>query len=204
MGKPTGFMEYARQDPKKRPVAERVADYREVEQPLSPEELASPGRALHGLRHPVLPRLRVPAGEPHPRVQRHGLPQAVAAGPGPAARDEQLPGGHRPHLPRPVRGRLHASRSTRRPSRSGRSNWRSSSAAGARAGSGRSRRRGRPAAASPSSAPARPAWPPPSNSPARGTRSSSSRRPTGPAASCATASPTSNSKRPSSTAGWSR
>jgi glutamate synthase (NADPH) small chain len=39
MGKPTGFMEHARQDPKKRPVAERVADYAEVEQPLTPAEL---------------------------------------------------------------------------------------------------------------------------------------------------------------------
>jgi glutamate synthase (NADPH) small chain len=43
MGKPTGFMEYPRQDPKKRPVTERVTDYREVELPLSPEELATQG-----------------------------------------------------------------------------------------------------------------------------------------------------------------
>jgi NAD(P)H-dependent glutamate synthase small subunit len=39
MGKPTGFMEYAREDPKKRPVAERTADYKEVEQLLSAPEL---------------------------------------------------------------------------------------------------------------------------------------------------------------------
>jgi glutamate synthase (NADPH) small chain len=39
MGKPTGFMEFPRQDPKKRPVAERVTDFREVEQMLSPEDL---------------------------------------------------------------------------------------------------------------------------------------------------------------------
>jgi glutamate synthase (NADPH) small chain len=39
MGKPTGFMEFPRQDPKKRPVAERIADFREVEQLLSPEDL---------------------------------------------------------------------------------------------------------------------------------------------------------------------
>jgi NAD(P)H-dependent glutamate synthase small subunit len=39
MGKPTGFMEYERQDPKKRPVAERIADFKEVEQLLSADEL---------------------------------------------------------------------------------------------------------------------------------------------------------------------
>jgi len=40
MGKPTGFLEHAREEPPKRPVAERVADYREVEQPLPPDRLA--------------------------------------------------------------------------------------------------------------------------------------------------------------------
>ncbi|MEW6515633.1 MAG: glutamate synthase subunit beta [candidate division FCPU426 bacterium] len=39
MAKPTGFLEYARQDPPKRPVDERVHDYREVEQTLSPADL---------------------------------------------------------------------------------------------------------------------------------------------------------------------
>jgi glutamate synthase (NADPH) small chain len=39
MGKPTGFMEHAREDPKKRPVAERVADFKEVEQLLSADTL---------------------------------------------------------------------------------------------------------------------------------------------------------------------
>jgi glutamate synthase (NADPH) small chain len=39
MGKPTGFMEHPRQDPKKRPVAERVADYKEIEQLLDQPEL---------------------------------------------------------------------------------------------------------------------------------------------------------------------
>ncbi|MEW6355451.1 MAG: glutamate synthase subunit beta [Planctomycetota bacterium] len=39
MGKPKGFLEYARKDPHKRPIGERVQDYREIEQPLSLEEL---------------------------------------------------------------------------------------------------------------------------------------------------------------------
>jgi NAD(P)H-dependent glutamate synthase small subunit len=39
MGKPTGFMEFARQDPPKRPARERIHDYHEIEELLSPEEL---------------------------------------------------------------------------------------------------------------------------------------------------------------------
>jgi NAD(P)H-dependent glutamate synthase small subunit len=43
MGEPTGFLEYARQDPPKRPVAERVRDYCEIERSLSPEEVRTQG-----------------------------------------------------------------------------------------------------------------------------------------------------------------
>ncbi len=39
MGKPTGFLEYERKDPPKRPVEERVKDFREVERLLPMEEL---------------------------------------------------------------------------------------------------------------------------------------------------------------------
>ena len=39
MGKPTGFMEHARQDAPKRPVEERVADYQEEEQALAAPDL---------------------------------------------------------------------------------------------------------------------------------------------------------------------
>ena len=39
MGKPTGFLEYERKDPPKRPVEERIKDFREVEQFLPIEEL---------------------------------------------------------------------------------------------------------------------------------------------------------------------
>ena len=203
MGKPTGFMEYARQDPKKRPVAERIADYREVEQPLSAEELALQACRCMDCGIPYCHAFGCPLANRIPEFNDMVYREAVAAGPGPAARDEQLPGGHRPHLPRPVRGRLHplhqpggrhdpADRTGDRGARLARGMD--------PAGAGRAKS---PAAASPSSAPGRRAWPPPSNSPARGTRSSSSRRPPRPAASCGTASPTSNSKRPSSTGGWS-
>lgn len=39
MGKPTGFLEYERRDPPKRPVDERVRDFREIEQLLPADEL---------------------------------------------------------------------------------------------------------------------------------------------------------------------
>lgn len=39
MGKPTGFMEFPRREPSKRPVDERVRDYREIELPVPLEEL---------------------------------------------------------------------------------------------------------------------------------------------------------------------
>ena len=54
------------------------------------------------------------------------------------------------------------------------------------------------------SAPARPAWPPPSSSPGPGTPSRSTSAPTGSAACCATASPSSRWRRGSSTGAWSR
>ena len=66
-----------------------------------------PGRALHGLRHPVLPP-GLPAGQPDPGVERPGLARRLGGGRRAAARDEQLPGVHRPALPGAVRDRLRA------------------------------------------------------------------------------------------------
>ena len=43
MGKVTGFLEFERQDPSKRPTAERVRDYREFELPIIQEDLAKQG-----------------------------------------------------------------------------------------------------------------------------------------------------------------
>ena len=81
------------------------------------------------------------------------------------ALDQQLPGIHRPHLPRALRGVLHAEHRRQPGDHQDRSNARSSIAAGKKAGSSRCvRRAARPARASPSSAPARPAWPAPSSS----------------------------------------
>ena len=65
------------------------------------------GRALHGLRHPVLP-VRLPGQQYHSRLERPGLPAAVARGARRAALDQQFPRVHRANLPRALRGRLHA------------------------------------------------------------------------------------------------
>ena len=51
--------------------------------------------------------LGLPAQQPHPRVERAGLPGQVGAGPPPPAGHQPLPRVHQPGLPRPVRGRLH-------------------------------------------------------------------------------------------------
>ena len=61
------------------------ADFKAVE--LPPDRRGDPraGGALHGLRHAVLPRLRLPAGQRHPGVQRPRLPRPLGGGAGPAA-----------------------------------------------------------------------------------------------------------------------
>ena len=42
------------------------------------DKLADPGRALHGLRHPVLQQ-RLPARQPDPRLERPRLPRATGS-----------------------------------------------------------------------------------------------------------------------------
>ena len=122
----------------------------------------------------------------------------------PPARHQQLSRVHRPHLPRPLRGRLRprhrpaarlhqAHRAQHRRSRLGR-----------RLDPSRAARAEHRQAASPSSAAARQASPPRSSFAAPATPSPSMKRPTASAASSATASPTSNWKSTSSTAASSR
>ncbi len=76
------------------------------------EAPAQPGRALHGLRRAVLPHgqadlghgLGLPGEQPHPGVERPGLPGTVARSARAPAQDQQLPGVHRPRLSGAVRG----------------------------------------------------------------------------------------------------
>ena len=56
MGKITGFLEFERNDRDYEPVEERIKHWHEFVLPLPEEETPQAGRALHGLRHSVLPR----------------------------------------------------------------------------------------------------------------------------------------------------
>ena len=103
---------------------------------------AQAGGALHGLRHPVLPRPdRLPGAQPDSRLERPRLPGRLGGGGAQPALHQQLPGIHRPHLPG-ARARKPApstSRTSRSPSR--RSSRRSPTRPGRWAGSSRSRPR---------------------------------------------------------------
>ena len=200
MGKPTGFIEIQR---KKQPTASgRGARPRLARGlPAVPDGRArDAGRALHGLRHPVLPS-GLPARQPDPGLERPRLPRPLAGGDRAPARDQQLPGVHRQLCPAPCEGVVRA-RHQRRPghdqvdrggdhrSRLGRGLGRAAAAGDAHGeeGGGRRLRAGRPG----------------------GGRSAEPRRPLGhglrevataSAACCATASPTSRWRSASSTAG---
>ena len=60
MGKPTGFMDYKRQELALRPLQERIKDWEEIKTSSLPhkEELQKTGCALHGLRYSLLPQRR--------------------------------------------------------------------------------------------------------------------------------------------------
>jgi hypothetical protein len=55
MGKVTGFLEYTRELPQRRPVTERVNDWFEIYRAFPEENIRQQG-ALHGLRRALLPQ----------------------------------------------------------------------------------------------------------------------------------------------------
>jgi glutamate synthase (NADPH/NADH) small chain len=72
MADPKGFLKTRRG--RRRPAPGRrlrLRDWREVYEPFAPGGWSG-RRPVHGLRHPVLPQ-RLPAGQPHPGVERPGL-----------------------------------------------------------------------------------------------------------------------------------
>ena len=73
------------------------------------------GRALHGLRHPVL-HVGLPGQQHHPRLERPRVSPGLEERDRDAALDQQLPRVHRPHLPGAVRGSVRAAHQ-RRPGR---------------------------------------------------------------------------------------
>lgn len=54
MGKPTGFMEYKREDAPAYSVKERIKNFDEFHDPLSKEDQAKTGCKMHGLRRAFL------------------------------------------------------------------------------------------------------------------------------------------------------
>ena len=102
MGELGAFLKIHRVGFDKRDPRQRVGDYKPVLRAAARGGASPPGRALHGLRRAVLPR-GLPAGQPHPRLERPRLPRQVARGDRAAARDQQLPRVHRADLPGAVR-----------------------------------------------------------------------------------------------------
>ena len=107
MGKATGFIEFSRAKPPARPVAERVGDYRHVYKRVPGRGAGAPGRALHGLRHPVLPS-GLPARQSDSRLERSGLPRFVAGRDRASPSDQQLPRVHGPAVSGALRGIVRA------------------------------------------------------------------------------------------------
>ena len=106
MGKVTGFLEIERQDRGYEKPEMRVHNYKEFVHPLSYGEVGEAGRALHGLRHSLLPS-GLPGQQSDPRLEQSGLSRPVAHGVGHAALHQQFSGIHRPRLPRALRSLLH-------------------------------------------------------------------------------------------------
>ena len=79
MGKITGFMEIERRDRPYAPVPERVKVLQGVHPPAARRGDERAGRALHGLRHPVLPD-GLPGEQHHPGLERPRVPRPLARG----------------------------------------------------------------------------------------------------------------------------
>ena len=141
MGKPTGFMEYPREPKHERPPLERIRDWSESH-PAVRRRPSAAGRALHGLRRPVLPHgqahrrhgVGLPGEQPHPGVERPRLPRPVAEAYIRLAKTNNFPEFTGRVCPAPCEG-LHARHQRAAPSPSSSSSRRSSTARSRRAGS---------------------------------------------------------------------
>ena len=111
MADPKGFLKNGREVAERRPVEERVQDWNEVYpggmgRALLPIITAQAGRCMDcGI---PFCHQGCPLGQHHPRVERPGLARRLGGRDRAAARDQQLPGVHRPALPGAVRDRLRA------------------------------------------------------------------------------------------------
>ena len=108
---PEGFLKHGRELAERRPVAVRILDWHEVYP-------GGPGRALLPIITTQAGRCMdcgipfchqgCPLGQPDPGVERPDLARRLGRRDRAAARDQQLPGVHRPAVPGAVRDRLRA------------------------------------------------------------------------------------------------
>lgn len=88
MGKPTGFMDFERQNSTTIAPEERIKNFDEFHIPLSREWSADTGRPLYGLRRTVLPvraddrrhGFRLSAEQSDSRMERFDLQRKLGAG----------------------------------------------------------------------------------------------------------------------------
>ena len=201
MGKATGFIEIRARSRRRGRSPSASATGSEVYLPYPDDDAARAGRALHGLRHPVLPS-GLPARQPDPGLERPGLPRSLAARRSSGCtRPTTSPSSPAGSARRRAKARACSASTTTR-SRSSRSSWRSSIARSTRAGScreppaiahrqeggGRRLRPGRPRRRR-------------AAQPRRPLRSRCSSAPTASAGCCATAFPSSRWRSASSTGG---
>ena len=107
MGKVTGFMEYTRELPLRRPVTERVNDWFEIYRAFPEENIRQQGARCMDCGVPFCHN-GCPVNNIIPDwndLVFHG--PLEGSGPRPALH-QQFPGVHRPHLPRALRSRLRA------------------------------------------------------------------------------------------------
>ena len=110
---PNGFLRYDRQLPTRRPVPVRIQDWREVYPPAGEELIREQATRCMDCGIPFC-HDGLPAGQPHPGLERPGPYRRLGGRGGVAARHQQLPGVHRAALPGALRGGLRA-RHRRRP-----------------------------------------------------------------------------------------
>ena len=163
MADPKGFLTTGREVAKTRPVDERVKDWNEVYVPgsLLPIISKQAGRCMDcGI---PFCHNGCPLGNLIPEWNDYAYREDWTAASRAAARHEQLPGVHRPPVPRPVRVGVRARHQPARRHHQERRGLDHRQGVGQRATSPRSRPSASPARPSPSSAPARRVSPPPSS-----------------------------------------
>ena len=107
MGNPTGFLEFQRRDRAYAPVDDRLKHWREFVRPLAEDELRRQGARCMDCGTPFCHHA-CPVNNLIPDWNDLVYQARLRARARRAAPHQQFPGLHRPHLPRAVRGGVHA------------------------------------------------------------------------------------------------